>query len=115
MTKLLLPYNKSILKTNIVFSLILAFISTLISGIYSKLLSAPEKQLQSILHQFTGHYVVWILTGGFLLSAFYFEVTRKNEYYFYYNIGLGKMKLLYYTYALHLIFIVPILSIMKYV
>lgn len=115
MTKLLLPYNKSILKTNVIFSIILAFISTMISGIYSKLLPASENPVQTLIHQFASHYVFWIMTGGFLLSVYYFEVTRKNEFYFYYNLGIGKIKLLLFTFALHLLFILPILYILKYV
>ena len=60
-------------------------------------------------------YVFWIMTGGFLLSAFYFEISRRNEYYFYYNLGLSKTKLLLITYALHIIFILPLIFILQYV
>jgi len=55
------------------------------------------------------------MTGGFFLSAYYFEITRKNEYYFYYNLGISKVKLLLLTYSLHLIFILPLLFILQYV
>lgn len=49
------------------------------------------------------------------MSAYYFEITRKNEYYFYYNIGLSRIKLLMFCYLLHIIIVVPILFIMHYV
>lgn len=49
------------------------------------------------------------------MSTYYFEITRKNEYYFYFNIGLSRIKLLLFTYLLHIIIVVPILLIMNYV
>jgi hypothetical protein len=55
------------------------------------------------------------MTGGFLLSAFYFEITRKNEYYFYYNLGLSKIKLLLTAYLLSFLLVIPILFILQYV
>jgi len=115
MTKLLLPYNKTILKTNIIFSVFLAFISTLVSVIFSKELPPAENPINSIFQQGVSHYIFWILTGGFILSVYYFEVARNNEYYFYYNLGLGKMKLIILTYTLHLLFIGPLLYLLKYV
>lgn len=122
MTKLFLPYNKTILKGNIIFSVFLTILSGLIvlakqsvqSQIMVKVAEAqPPKH--SIVWLFIFIYTVWIMTGGFLLSAYYFEMTRRNEYYFYYNLGMGKIQLLLYTYALHLIFIFPFLIILKYV
>ena len=107
MTKLFLPYNKTILKTNIYFSIILTLISRLI------FLNIPSKHSPIFLA--IAYYIFWIMTGGFFLSAYYFEITRKNEYYFYYNLGLSKIKLLLITYLLHLIFILPLLYILKYV
>ena len=55
------------------------------------------------------------MTGGFLLSAFYFEITRRNEYYFYYNLGLSKIKLIMSAYFLNFIIVVPLLFIKHYV
>jgi len=49
------------------------------------------------------------------MSAYYFEIARKNEYYFYYNIGLSRIRLLLFTYLLHIIIVVPILFIIHYV
>lgn len=122
MTKLLLPYNKTILKSSIIFSVFLTMLSGLI------LLAKQSEQTQNLLkiseaepseHSVIRHvvliYIVWIMTGGFLLSAYYFELTRRNEYYFYYNLGLGKLSLLLYAYALHLVFIIPFLIILNYV
>jgi hypothetical protein len=115
MTRLLLPYNKTILKINIIFSSILAIISSVIITIGSDLVGLEDKDPQSPLHLVIWYYIIWIMTGGFFLSAFYFEITRKNEYYFYYNLGLSKTKLILFAYTLHLIFILPLLYILKYV
>jgi hypothetical protein len=60
-------------------------------------------------------FVVWIMTGGFLISAFYFEITRKNEYYFYYNLGLSKLKLFLSAYLLTFVLAIPFLFILHYV
>jgi hypothetical protein len=60
-------------------------------------------------------FVVWIMTGGFLLSAFYFEISRRNEYYFYYNLGLSKIKLLLTAYLLNFLFVIPVIYILQYV
>jgi hypothetical protein len=105
--RLFLPYNKTILKTNIIFSLFLTLLSSVI------LLSMPSTH--SATYLILRSYVVWILTGGFLLSAFYFEITRKNEFYFYYNLGLSKVKLLFSAYLLSIVAVIPILFIMLYV
>ena len=55
------------------------------------------------------------MTGGFFLAAYYFEIARKNEYYFYYNLGVSKTKLILFAYTLHLLFILPLLYIIQYV
>ena len=107
MTRLLLPYNKSILKTNIALSVIL----TLLSAMVFLAKESPHSPLYLVIFL----YVFWLMTGGFLMSAFYFNISRKNEYYFYYNLGLSKLKLLLFTYALHAILILPLIVILQYV
>ena len=107
MTRLLLPYNKTILKLNIIFSLVLTFLSSL--------LFLSKKSSHSPIFLIIAFYAFWIISGGFFLSAYYFEITRKNEYYFYYNLGISKIKLLLLTYSLHIIFILPLLYILQYV
>jgi hypothetical protein len=115
MNRLLLPYNKTILKLNISYSTVLALISSAIIKTTADLAGIEEKDPPSFLHLLILYFIIWILTGGFFLSAFYFEVTRKNEYYFYYNLGISKMKLFLLTYSLHLIFILPLLYLLQYV
>src|SRR5450759_2497298 len=107
MIRLFLPYNKTILKTNIIFSIFLTLLSSLL------FLTRPSPHSPTYIIIFC--FIVWIMTGGFLLSAFYFEITRKNESYLYYNLGLSKIKLLLTAYLLNFLFIIPILYIMQYV
>jgi hypothetical protein len=107
MIRLFLPYNKTILKTNIVFSTFLA----MLSGLLLLTKTSPHSPAYLIIFFF----IVWIMTGGFLLSAFYFEMSSKNEYYFYYNLGLSKIKLLLTAYLLNFLFVIPIIFIMQYV
>jgi hypothetical protein len=107
MTRLFLPYNKTILKTNIVFSIFL----TMLSGLLFLTKTSPHSPAFIIIFSF----IVWIMTGGFLLSAFYFEISRKNEYYFYYNMGLSKIKLLLTAYLLNFLFVIPAIYILRYV
>lgn len=107
MIRLFLPYNKTILKTNIVFSIFL----TLLSGLLFLTKTSPHSPAYIIIFSF----IVWIMTGGFLLSAFYFEISRKNEYYFYYNMGLSKFKLFLAAYLLNFLFVIPIIYILRYV
>ncbi|MBK8884476.1 MAG: hypothetical protein IPN67_19605 [Bacteroidales bacterium] len=107
MNRLFLPYNKTILKTNIILSFVLTLMSSL--AILTK------ESSHSILYLTVAFYIFWIMTGGFLLSVFYFEISRRNEYYFYYNLGISKVRLLLIAYALHLIFILPLLFILRYV
>jgi hypothetical protein len=95
MTRLFLPYNKTILKINIIFSVVLTFLSSL--------LFLAKKSIHSPVYLIIVLFTFWIMTGGFLLSAYYFEISRSNEYYFYYNLGLSKIKLLLITYTLHVI------------
>ena len=107
MIRLFLPYNKTILKTNIIFSLFLTILSSLL------LLPIPSSHSPAYI--VIQSFVIWIMTGGFLLSSFYFEITRKNEYYFYYNLGLSKIKLLLTAYLLGFVFVIPILVVLHYV
>lgn len=107
MIKLFLPYNKTILKVNLAFSILL----TILSG----LLFFFAKSSHSFTHRLLQYYVVWVLTGGFLLAVYYFEISRKNEYYFYFNLGIGKIRLIFLAYCLNVIFVLPLIFVLLYV
>jgi hypothetical protein len=107
MRRLFLPFNKTIIKVNLIFSVFLTILSVLM--FFSEFPSG------NIIHILLLSFIIIFLTGGFLLSFFYFELSRKNEYYFYYNMGITKIKLLIMAYMLHLIFIIPLVVIIYYV
>jgi hypothetical protein len=115
MIKLFLPYNKTILRTNIVYSIILTIISRAIPVLASTFLGLTLHSSHSQIYIALWYFIIWIMTGGFFLSVFHFETSRKNEYYFYYNLGISKIKLISYTYILHMIFILPLIYILQYV
>lgn len=71
-------FHKSTLIINWAFSLGFSFI------ILSSL------TIQSLIIPMT----IMSMTGGPLISIFYKEITRNNEYYFYYNRGISKINLI---------------------
>ncbi len=101
-----LPINKTILKLNIAFSIAFAFLYSALSFTDS---------IKALFPLFILIFVISLLSVGFLLSVFYFELTRKNEYYFYYNLGFGKIKLYILAYLFNIIFILPFILILYYV
>jgi hypothetical protein len=102
---LILPYHKTIFKTNIILSLLLSILSFLLM---------PPASSYPLVYFCLLCFIIWIMTGGFLLSVLYFEISRKNECYFYYNLGISKLKLILLTYFLHVVFIIPLLFILNY-
>ncbi len=53
------------------------------------------------------------MTGGPLISIFYKELSRKNEYYFYYNRGISKVKLIVVSILLNVFVGAIIISILQ--
>jgi hypothetical protein len=107
MIKLYLLYNKSIIKTNILFSFVFALLCLMVVNV--------DNSLNAMIHKLISCFILAMVTGGFLLSVLYFNLTRKNEYYFYYNTGLTRTRLLLGAWFLHILFIIPFLLIMFYV
>src|SRR5690606_30037138 len=107
MIRLYLLFNKGILKINIIFSFAFAlFVSPMFIKEYT-----TSTMISGVIKSF----LFSVMTGGFLLAWFFFEISRKNEYYFYYNLGISKLKLLLMSYLLHFIFISPLIFISIYV
>lgn len=107
MISLFLPYNITILRINIFLSIMLTFLSSLL------LLALPSSHSMGYL--IICIFLVWILSGGFLLSSLYYEWARGQEYYFYYNLGISKLKLILTSYLLHLLIAVPFIISLLYV
>lgn len=107
MIRLYLLYNKSILKTNLIFSILFTIL---------KVVLTLEKTIDHFPYSIAlNSFIVSILTGGFFLSILYFQVSKKNEYYFYFNLGLSQVKLIGIAYLFHIILITPLLIIRSYV
>jgi hypothetical protein len=75
-------FHKSTLTLNLLFSFA---ISLILAELFFKVLP------------------ISIMTGGPLLSLFYKEISRKNEYYFYYNRGISKLNLIVVSMALNVL------------
>jgi hypothetical protein len=106
MFKIYLTYSLPVLKLNIAFSPLFAFIASILRKNFSE---------QGItLDGYIYLFMLSFLTGGFLLGILLFEFSRHREYYFYYNLGISKLKLIGVTYLLHLILSVPIMMIAHY-
>lgn len=42
-----------------------------------------------------------LLTVGFLLSLYLYEIRHSNQYFFYYNLGFDKLKLIGFTFGIN--------------
>lgn len=60
------------------------------------------------------NYINCCMFGGPLVSFYYKELSRKKEYYFYYNRGITKIKLLTTTYITYILTGLVILIILNY-
>ncbi|MGI6312672.1 MAG: hypothetical protein ACOXZU_14235 [Bacteroidales bacterium] len=59
-------------------------------------------------------FMLSYFSGGFLLGILFFEIARKQEYYFYYNLGISKLRLVLISYLFNLVIILPFLIISAY-
>ena len=106
MIKKFLPYFYPVLTID----LIISPIATVFFIILAKSFFVKEITLNTVLVAF----IISFLTGGYLLGVLFFELARKNEYYFYYNLGISKLRLILTTYLFHITLIIPILIIAIY-
>lgn len=106
MIKKCLYYSFYVLKWNLVLSPIVTFFSITLSQSFLQ----KEITVRDIMYAFTLSF----LTGGYLLSAIIYEFSRSREYYFFYNMGISKLRLFLVTYTLHLITAAFILLIVHY-
>ena len=86
--KTLFHYYKSLHHFNIPFSVVLGFFNTLYGG-----------NTDGFLRTFT----ISLITGGFLLSVFFYGLRYENRYYFYYNKGYSKWQLIGYSYGMDVV------------
>jgi len=97
-----LPYCLFVFKLDLLISLLTTFISAPLS---------PEGITFDLLSYF---FILSYLSGGFLLGILYFEFARKQEYYFYYNLGISKLRLILTSYLFNLVLSMPLMIIATY-
>jgi hypothetical protein len=89
--KMLLNYYKDIQLINLPLSLAAALLAS-IEGAFLKV------------------FIITFLSGGFLMSIYFFEQKRAAQYFFYYNKGLSKIRLLLLTYLINILLVALILT-----
>jgi len=102
MVRKYLPYSLLVLKVNLLVSILVA---VMVAYLFSSGVT-----FNIIIYVF----MLSFLTGGYLLGVLYFEFTRYREYYFYYNLGISKLRLIIFTYLFHLILSIPLLVFLNY-
>ncbi|MEQ6122063.1 hypothetical protein [Reichenbachiella sp. MALMAid0571] len=86
--KLILLYYKELHYFNLPFSALLG-----ISGLAVGL-------------DFLSTFIVSSITVGFLLSVYFYEIRYADRYYFYFNRGISKLKLLTITYLIDVLLLI---------
>lgn len=84
--KILFHYYKSLHSFNIPFSILVGFFGTIANG-------GTDGFLRT--------FIISFLSGGFLLSVFFYGLRHENLYYFYYNKGYSKWKLIGCSYGIN--------------
>lgn len=95
--KALFHYYKEIQFFNVPLSLIVAVFGMI----------GSENMLQG----FMATFFLSLLTGGYLLSLYFYELSNKKRYYFYYNKGYSKLNLVLYCFLINLGFFVVVFLI----
>ena len=67
---------------------------------------APNKVLGLI-----NGFSLLLMTGGFLLSYYFFDQKRSHQYFLYYNRGLSKLHLLGASYAANLVLVLLLFAL----
>jgi len=97
-----IPYSLQILRINLPISVV----STVIFiAFYAKKLTP---------YVLTHVFSVSFLGGGFLLGFLYYELFRYREYFFFYNLGFSKLRLVAMAYLMHFALLLPVIIICYY-
>jgi len=107
MLKKFLPHFYPVLLINIIASPIATFIYLVMVKSFS---NGYEITLSSILARFSINF----LSVGFLLGIIFYDISRKNEYYFYHNLGISKLRLILTDFLFHIVIVIPILIVSYY-
>ena len=107
MIKKFLPHFLPVLAINVIASPITTFIFLGLAKFFK-----PEFEIT--LSTILARFVINFLTTGFILGVVFYELGRKNEYYFFYNLGISKLRLILTTFLFHIIIMIPILIVAYY-
>jgi hypothetical protein len=86
--KALFHYYKEIQYFNVPVSVVVAVFGML----------ASENMLQG----FMATFFLSLLSGGYFLSLYFYELRNKKRYYFYFNKGFSKLRLVLYCFLINL-------------
>ncbi|MCX6334922.1 MAG: hypothetical protein NT092_11570 [Bacteroidia bacterium] len=98
-----LIYFTQVFKINVFASVLAAFISI------------PLLKKGMTIEVFIIFCITFFMTGGIILGVLFHEMFRYKEYYFYYNLGISKIRLILICYLFHIIIAIPLLLIVHYV
>jgi len=101
MIRKVLTYHREIFKINLPLSVIVTLLSCTVH---------PEIRMEKLIYVFSLSF----LGGGFVLGLLYFEFFRYREYYFYYNLGFSKYRLILTSYLFHLAILIPVIILANY-
>lgn len=90
---MLLHYFRSTQRFNVLFSVVTAIFAYV----------GADRSI----HAFLNTFWVSLFTGGFLLALFLYDLRYKRQYYFYYNKGFSKLRLILLSYLL----LLPLLAL----
>ena len=102
MIKPYLIYNNQIIKLSLFVSLLATF------------LIGPLDPNGITISGLIRTFLIGFLTVGFLSGVLFFKMFRNKEYYFFYNLGISKLKLIIVSYSFHLIISLPLFIIALY-
>ena len=97
-----LIYNNQIIKLSLFVSLLATFLAVVLN------------QNGITLSRLIITFLIGFLNGGFLSGILFYNMFRKKEYYFYYNLGISKLRLILISYLFHLIISFPLFLISLY-
>ncbi len=86
--RMIYNYYKDIHRFNLPFSILLGVLGVFIG--------------EDKVNGFFSYFFLTLLTGGFVLSLFFYQLMYANQYYFYYNRGLSKLKLISISFGVNL-------------
>lgn len=106
MIKKCLPYSITVLKLNLLVSIMV----TALASVLAMYLYENGITLARIIYFF----IISFLTGGYLSGTLFFEMVKNREYYFYFNLGFSKLRLIGMTYLFHILLALPFIIMIIY-